>query len=829
MKKILTNKKQIIDGPNQRVAQACDRCRAKKTKCDGKNPCTPCVLVGLECIVSDKLLRRAFPKGYTETLEERIRQLEAENKKLLMMLDVRDEQLEMASEVNSEVNPLTLTNLHIHDDSECPCGCDNPLAHQRPVLLAGLVYEPAPSITGSIAGLLRDFHVSDDADDFDIAPQAFAAATAIAKIMKHENKEQQRTLQLTQLVAILSPRLTEETLFIPQLLARICQLYGYSLKQAVLTANCLSLLKNSKQTPLLGTPAPLIMNRECIKLDDVELVNFIYGLKLPNKMDLDRLLTIYFQEWNLPIVDQARFFKNYSILTSILETGRYPQGVSPGQLFDSLEKFGAILVIIVALALMLSRSNTENSTHYDQLIREFIKPNCIVTAHCTMLLLTVLALALQYCLVIGDIASCYELRARAITMAQQLRLHRCPAAVLGMTGDAGDDMQAERRILFWCLYCLDVYASLDLGVPRLLKDFEIECAMPFTNNDESNVNILVINNTRLPIVGRVTKFAHAFMLYCKVLGAVLDLIFSRYDQMETQSQALERDKMLESWRRDLPSDLRFDVDINGFSVKELGSAPMGETIWRQYLKQQLILIFVYFHAKILIYLPILSRYGNHHNVGLSEKEKLSRGDNNLSSVLLLGLMVQQSLIQILEVLQSILKNTTLTTLPLPLNVAQEQARFALMVAKGSLEYTKGGPLQLNAKRILLETLALLSDENRGDLPGTLTPEALKLLELLVHSIIGVPFQKKKSRPVPTTTPLPALAARGVAAPSMDYTVPTSEFDDIEAILNFDPYKLPAAPLRSHAFTNNEFAADGSFGLVPLLDNWHNFDTSNGML
>ena len=32
--------------------------------------------------VSDRLTRKSYPKAYTETLEERVRQLEAENKKL---------------------------------------------------------------------------------------------------------------------------------------------------------------------------------------------------------------------------------------------------------------------------------------------------------------------------------------------------------------------------------------------------------------------------------------------------------------------------------------------------------------------------------------------------------------------------------------------------------------------------------------------------------------------------------------------------------------------------------------------------------------------------
>ncbi|KAF1962214.1 transcriptional activator protein-like protein acu-15 [Byssothecium circinans] len=92
-----------VGGNSQaRIAQACDRCRSKKIRCDGIRPsCTQCLNVGFECKTSDKLSRRAFPRGYTESLEERVRMLEAEVRELKDLLDEKDEKIDMLSRIHS--------------------------------------------------------------------------------------------------------------------------------------------------------------------------------------------------------------------------------------------------------------------------------------------------------------------------------------------------------------------------------------------------------------------------------------------------------------------------------------------------------------------------------------------------------------------------------------------------------------------------------------------------------------------------------------------------------------------------------------------------------
>lgn len=96
-----------------RIAQACDRCRSKKIRCDGIRPtCSQCANVGFECKTSDKLSRRAFPRGYTESLEERVRQLESEVRELKDLLDEKDEKIDMLSKMHG--------NPHINHSHRSP-------------------------------------------------------------------------------------------------------------------------------------------------------------------------------------------------------------------------------------------------------------------------------------------------------------------------------------------------------------------------------------------------------------------------------------------------------------------------------------------------------------------------------------------------------------------------------------------------------------------------------------------------------------------------------------------------------------------------------------
>ncbi|KAF4635973.1 hypothetical protein G7Y89_g2103 [Cudoniella acicularis] len=57
--------------PRKRVSQACDRCRSRKDKCDGKKPaCSTCTSNGRTCSYDANVKKRGLPEGYVRGLEK---------------------------------------------------------------------------------------------------------------------------------------------------------------------------------------------------------------------------------------------------------------------------------------------------------------------------------------------------------------------------------------------------------------------------------------------------------------------------------------------------------------------------------------------------------------------------------------------------------------------------------------------------------------------------------------------------------------------------------------------------------------------------------------
>ncbi|KAL9086560.1 MAG: hypothetical protein Q9159_004076 [Coniocarpon cinnabarinum] len=192
-----------------RIAQACDRCRSKKIRCDGFRPsCTQCTNVGFECKTSDKLSRRAFPRGYTESLEERVRALELEIRELKDLLDAKDDKIDMLSKLHSPSH-ATFSGLRRPSSKQSPPSPATALdsleeeppqsfrMHQDPVLHVGDHHDPRFTGQSNSCALLEAVktkaqEVDRPCPDFDIdqlapttCPKVGAASRPVVKPSSH--------------------------------------------------------------------------------------------------------------------------------------------------------------------------------------------------------------------------------------------------------------------------------------------------------------------------------------------------------------------------------------------------------------------------------------------------------------------------------------------------------------------------------------------------------------------------------------------------------------------------------------------------------------------
>lgn len=112
----------------------------------------------------------------------------------------------------------------------------------------------------------------------------------------------------------------------------------------------------------------------------------------------------------MPILNKSTFLKTYVKVMQIVEAGSFSVE-EDGEFPELIEKAGALMVLLLGMGLLSSKNvylkqDTAQSyiflmKHYDMLIHEFVKPNCLITKHCSIQSLQILSLALQYCLAMG--------------------------------------------------------------------------------------------------------------------------------------------------------------------------------------------------------------------------------------------------------------------------------------------------------------------------------------------------------------------------------------------------------------------------------------------
>ncbi|KZF23652.1 hypothetical protein L228DRAFT_267631 [Xylona heveae TC161] len=520
-----------------RIAQACDRCRSKKIRCDGIRPCcSQCASVGFECKTSDKLSRRAFPRGYTESLEERVRSLETEIREMKDLLDEKDEKIDMLSRIRSPSARL-------------------PPQQPSPVI-------PTTTASPPISTAEKDSDAHTDGDTFWVHQPS--------PLCEDEERD-------PYFAGLSAGRTLVE-----------------SFKREARQTGKLSMDFNS--SALFDESSPISVRTEGSES--------ISTSKAPPRLVSDQLVNVFFQEWAplFPVLHRPTFLALYESYVA-----------NPDAVLDKHSIAQLHLVFGIAALSSESRSELYDTSFEEQwqtAVDSISRQRTLATLQC-------LTLAQLFCMAKGDYESLLHYKGLAIGLSQRLGLHQSHERF-----SSNALVSETRKRLFWALYTIDCFSSAVTGLPRMMREEDIQAEYPCDVDDE----YITEKGFQPTLPGEFTKISSALELFkaSRILAKVLKEIYPSSASHELSLQKLHQlADELAGWSNSMPSHLKL------LFVKDKPSTNVISS-------RSPLLSLAYYYIRSLIYLPA---------IGSSEL-----GAKASSSVIALG-DAGKHLIQILQLLE----------------------------------------------------------------------------------------------------------------------------------------------------------------------------------
>lgn len=412
---------------------------------------------------------------------------------------------------------------------------------------------------------------------------------------------------------------------------------------------------------------------------------------VPSRMAADRLVSIYFQEWQsiYAILDQGEFLRRYE------EYFEYPER-------DPV--FAATVALVCALGSLAAKDAVIGSETWrlDAEWRRLLSPAEAIAAP-SLATQQALLLAELYAMHTGAVDDMWRFRMASHSMAQRLGLHRDARLLRTHSGDAlpAADIHMRGR-LAWVAYELDVFASAALGAARLFRDTEMECPIPsaavwdFSGADDTTAT----TTTSLPDAGPVTSCQLAVVKLSRTIAQILDCIYSSTKKSHSFKELVVFEDELESWRRELAPELKFEFANNQ-------PAPTLQPLHQKSpLLNQL-----YHYARILLHLPIVSAPADENN--------MSRGSGSNVAVM----QSAKTFIQVFSYLRE--RNVTPT---LPLCNTRALVLCGGIVLYGAVDYSRSGALIRQARKTITACLGFMYADSKARRPGAISGPCYQWLE-----------------------------------------------------------------------------------------------------
>ncbi|KAI7139139.1 hypothetical protein KC324_g16485, partial [Hortaea werneckii] len=428
---------------------------------------------GHQCAVMNSTslrpVSKAFPRGYTESLEERVRALESEVRELKDLLDEKDEKIDMLSRIHSQsTQSIQLSSprqgsatSHGNGSDEQPSTPEKDevfKVQQSPYLLSGAVEGADSYFSGTSGG--RTF----------------------VEAFKHRVQETGRS--------------TSEI-------------------------NTEALLASSHRSGSDSPPTP-----------ESPVV-----YKAPPRLVSDQLVNIFFQEWAplFPVLHRPAFLALYEKYVA------YSEAVSDGTAIAQLN----LVFGIAALS-----NGARSSSELQSFERQWRAALDATMNENTMATLQALILAQIFCIQQGDLTRLLNYKGLSTSLSTRLGLHQSQKRFA-----LGTLTCETRKKVFWTLYTVDCFSAVMLGLPKQLKDDDIQCEYPADADDE----YVTERGFQPTLPGESTKLSSALALFraARILSKVLEEVFPAKTSYELSLKKLtDLSDELETWSKNLAPHLR---------------------------------------------------------------------------------------------------------------------------------------------------------------------------------------------------------------------------------------------------------------------------------
>ncbi|WPG98486.1 Hypothetical protein R9X50_00127700 [Acrodontium crateriforme] len=526
------------DAKRRRIARACDMCRKKKIKCDGKMPkCSHCANYKTECIFTQGEKKRAPPKGakYIESLENRLGRMES---------------------------LLRLSGLLADEDGRTDLGTLEKRLAERQSNVRSTAASPQSQPSSAKSG----------------APSTVIAQPASVQSAPSSNSRKEAAIPPPSSSGTTTPaRTTDGSKSTPDR-------QGVKDVDALADQMCSLITNNQGETRYIGSSSGFsIFSPKGIQwvnektgdasfqqmiasasIDDKngwdhwkpEVFNDLFSRRifkpLPSRQECFALLRDYFEHFNqmFPLFHEPTFMhlvdRHYSL--------------------EPYEGSGwwASLNVALAIAHRLRVMSNVVGQEEDEHAWGYLKNAMAVMTELTMRntdLLSVQALLGMSLFLQGtpNPQPSFFLTAAAIRLAHSIGLHK-----RGSGFNLNEAENEQRKRVFWIAYLLDKDICLRSGRPPALDDDDMNVDMP---SDDPPDNVGNIPLAKPKADGKTTM--NLFRLMCtfaQIQSRVYKQLYSVKSSRQSDGELLntigELDAELEEWKDGIPIDFRPEHDIN---------------------------------------------------------------------------------------------------------------------------------------------------------------------------------------------------------------------------------------------------------------------------